>query len=374
MEVVLHRQDLYDALNKVVSVVDHRQVLPVLNHVKLMVCERCMTLIATDSEMMLKSDAPLISHVEKTHAFTLPARKLFDICRALPESVQVHMRIEQDWVVICAEDSHFTLSTLPVAAFPNIVLGSQLAVLQLEKLSALYPLFQRTQWAMAHQDVRHFLNGMRIEIGQGFIKAVAMDGHRLAINALAHDGANLRELVHCIVPRKAIMESLKLLSQSQLADLPVSIVISQRHLQIKSSQFELVTHLIESEYPNYLKLIPQEGKANMQFDVLLFKNALQRTAILANENFRTVSLQIQNNVMCIVASNAHHEEAKVQIAVEYRGPDVDIWFNISYLLDVLNVMKSDKAIMHLSGHEAGVLIEEVGSGKHDIFVIMPVKQ
>lgn len=374
MEIRVARQSLYQALSKIIGVVDHRQILPVLNHVKMVLSGDRMTLITTDSEMMLKSEVSLVNPVETACAFTLPAKKLFDICRSLPDSVEVKIRFESDWAVLQAEKSRFTLSMLSAADFPEIELGTALAVLALDKLSALCPLLQRTQFSMANQDVRHFLNGMRIEIGRGFIKTVAMDGHRLAINALSHEGAQTDSVVYCIVPRKAVTESLKLLSHSQLSDLPIEITISERHLQLKFSQFELITQLIESEYPNYLKLIPQEGQHQMRFNVQVFKEALQRTAILANENFRTVSLQIHNNALCIVTNNAQHEEANVRIPVEYTGEEVDVWFNINYLLDVCQVLRTEMAIMHLSPNEAGVLIEEVEGGKHDIFVIMPVKK
>ena len=372
MKFSIQREQLLKPLKNVIGVLEQRQILQILSHVLIRIKEQQVTITATDSEIELSSsmlldipreDSLSASRIETT----LPGRKLMDICRTLPEYAILHIELHNNQAIISACESRFVLTTLPATTFPTITLDSQCHEFNLSQKEFRY-LIHRTQFAMAQQDVRYFLNGMLLEANEGVIRAVATDGHRLAINNIASSTIN-NNFIRAILPRKSIIELNRLLNE---ADTELLVRISANHIQVESEGFNFISNLIEGEYPDYKRIIPKEGHNIIRLGCLEFKQALVRVAILANETFRGVRLQLRKNRMRITTNNTEQEIAEEQIMLSYEGDEIDIGFNINYLIDVLNIIGTGVIKLTLSGPSSSMLIEEGEGDGNSLFVIMPI--
>lgn len=368
MEFSIQREKLLKPLKAVVGVLEQRQILQILSHVLICLKEQSLSITASDSEIELSGEIMLDQSVAKPIASTLPGRKLMDICRALPENAILQIQLKENQAIICSGNSRFTLSTLPANSFPKITLAARHNEFLISQKD-LHFLINRTQFAMAQQDVRYFLNGMLLEVNEGLIRTVATDGHRLALNTVTAPVIN-NTIIQAIIPRKSITELNRLLDNS--SELDLCIFVSSNHIQIKANHFTLISNLIDGRYPEYTKIIPKDGKQHICFDCNHFKQALARVAILANEAFRSVRLQLRKGFARIVANNPEQEIAEEQIALDYQGEDVDIGFNINYLIDVLNTIGSGTVRLTFSSPSKSVLIEEEGGNGNSLFVIMPI--
>lgn len=206
----IKREGLLKPLQSVIGVVERRQTLPVLANVLVEATEEGLALTATDLEVELRAQVPLT--VGETGQITLPARKLMDIVRNLPEGATIRFQLEQERALIRAERSRFTLSTLSAGDFPTVDDIGEAQSVALPQ-SQLRWLIDKTHFAMALQDVRYYLNGLLLEMEPTHLRAVATDGHRLALTDIAVE-TDLAEPRQVIVPRKGVQEMLRLLEHS----------------------------------------------------------------------------------------------------------------------------------------------------------------
>lgn len=367
MKITSNRNDLLPALLQVSSVVEKRQTLPVLANILFRVEKGSMTLIATDLEVEVKTSIEVTA--EDDIEFTLPARKIVDICKALGDSVDLELDIQGDKTILKSGRGRYTLSTLPAADYPNLdaaVATQKIVVSQ----SELKRLLEKTQFAMAQQDVRYYLNGLLLEGRPGKLRAVATDGHRLALCDLKTDSANDLDM-QAIVPRKAVIELNRLLHTSD--DAPqVELQFSNSHMQVEFPNGSFTTKLVDGRYPDYAKVIPTAHTQELNADRDLLKGALTRTAILSNEKFRGVRFKVEPGILHLMAHNPEHEEAEEDLEVDYQGDELSIGFNVSYLLDVLSVLDGDKVNMGLIDATAScVITSDKGNGAR--YVVMPMR-
>ncbi|MBA6413664.1 DNA polymerase III subunit beta [Parahaliea sp. F7430] len=366
MKFVISRDALLKPLNLVAGVVERRQTLPILANVLLVLEGDQLALTGTDLEVELVGRVKLESPGEDGE-LTVPARKLVDICKSLPEGSEIEISASDNKVTVRSGRSRFTLSTLPARDFPSVddSIGTHQFTV---KQGQLRRLIERTGFAMAQQDVRYYLNGMLWELRSGRLRVVATDGHRLAMCTLA---AELEaEDTQVILPRKGVLELSRLLL---VDDQDISIVLGTNHIRATTDDFTFTSKLVDGKFPDYERVLPRSPDKAVIGSRLDLRQAFTRAAILSNEKYRGVRLKLSNDIMEIVANNPEQEQAEESVAVEYQGDSLEIGFNVSYLLDVLGVLTGEQIKLSMSDPNSSAQLEESEVDGDSVYVVMPMR-
>ncbi len=365
MKFTAERESFLTALQAIVGVVERRQTMPILSNLLLKADNNRLTLTATDLEIELVTY--LDADVAQPGSTTIPARKLLDIVRGLPPQADIAVSMEEQRVRVSSGRSRFALSSLPANEFPfldEIETGQSLTLSQ----KVLKRLIDRTQFAMAHQDVRYYLNGLLLVLQSTGLRAVATDGHRLALSD-ADAETGMDESRQVIVPRKAITELQRLLGD---IDAEVRVTLSDNHMQVVLPSLRFTTKLIDGRFPDYERVIPEVGDKRVVGDRDLVRQALSRTAILSNEKFKGVRLSLDENRLSLQAQNPDQEEAEDELEVVYDGPPLEIGFNVSYLLEALGAMTGESFSLELTGPDSSGLLRDE-SDRSSQYVVMPMR-
>lgn len=365
MKFTVSREDFLKPLQLVVGVVERRQTLPILSNVLINLNEGCLSLTGTDLEVEIVGHLSLDAPSEHGE-ITVPARKLMDICRSLPDNADIIFSEEAGRVLVTSGRSRFTLSSLPANEFPSVDDGPGKCEFSIEQ-NALKQLIDHTAFAMAQQDVRYYLNGMLLEVGDGRVRAVATDGHRLAMMDQDVDGLS-QELTQAILPRKGVIELSRLLSDEGA----VSVVVGNNHIRIATADFRFTSKLVDGAYPDYDRVLPKGGDKQVVGSREELRNAFSRTAILSNEKYRGVRLLLSDGLLTLVANNPEQEEAQEDVTVNYSSGDLEVGFNVSYIIDVLNVFRGSEARFTLSDANSSALIEDPANSSA-VYVVMPMR-
>jgi DNA polymerase-3 subunit beta len=367
MKVTIQRDALLKPLQVICGVVERRQTLPILANVLITIKDGCLSLTATDLEIEMIGNVMLSQPVDQG-AITVSARKLLDISRALPDDAMLELVLEGDHMILRSGKSRFMLTTLSAHDFPSIESGVFTTEFEISQ-EKLKKLIGKIYFAMGQQDVRHYLNGALFDINQGVIRCVATDGHRLAFSSIGDinfEGSNAK----VILPRKSVLELMRLLDANNEA--PVRVSVGDNHFRVTSAGFIFTSKLINAQYPDYEKLIPKSIEHTAIASREELKQALTRASILSNEKFRGVRLHLDNDLLKIMANNPEQEEAEELIQLNYQGIGMEIGFNVSYLLDVVSTIASDNIRWSFTDPNGGVLIES--SDKDDsLYVVMPMR-
>ena len=365
MKTTIKREDLLGPLQQVIGAVERRQTLPILGNVLLKSTGGDITVTATDLEIEMVSSVP----AEESEDFqtTIPARKLLDICKALPEGSTINFNIDENRVSLNSARSRFTLASLPARDFPGLDEIEEQLAFSIPQ-SQFKSLFDKTSFAMAQQDVRYYLNGILLELSAGKIKLVATDGHRLALSEVELD-TGVEDDRQLIIPRKAVLELARLLDAS---DSPAKCVLSQNHLRVKAGDLVFTTKLIDGKFPDYQRVIPVDGNKTMEVDRETLKQSMSRIAILSNEKYRGIRLTLSNGNLSIQANNPDQEEAEEELPVDYDEADMEIGFNVTYLIDVLNVLNSEKVQIRLKDSNSSAIMSD-SKDSSSLYVVMPMR-
>ena len=367
MKFTLLREQLLKPLQLVVGVIEKRQTMPILANVYLSIKDNTLSLTGTDMEVEMVVRIPLDSDYEEGE-ITVPAKKFADICRSLPEESQIKFDLKEQRVYVKAGRSRFQLSTLPASDYPATEQGEKDISFSVTQ-GQIKRLIDRTGFAMAHQDVRYYLNGMLWEVGSDYFRSVATDGHRLATCDLKGISTPIDDKQLAIVPRKGVLELSRLLDDSEDS---VDIALGPTHIQMSTEAFTFTSKLIDGKFPEYERVLPKGGDKIVFGAKAELKQAFARAAILSNEKYRGVRLLLSEGLLTIVANNPEQEEATEEVTVDYSGDEIEIGFNVSYLQDVTNVIDNDSIKFTLSGPNASVLIEEPNGGD-SMYVVMPMR-
>ncbi len=365
MKTTIKREDLLAPLQQVIGAVERRQTLPILGNVLLKSTGGDVRLTATDLEIEMV--ASLVADNAEDFETTIPARKLLDISKALPDGASINMAIADNRVSLTSGRSRFTLSSLPASDFPG-----------LDEIDAQHSfgvprkqfknLFEKTGFAMAQQDVRYYLNGILMEISSDTLRLVATDGHRLAMSELAVD-TGIDEERQIIVPRKAVLELSRLLDGS---DEEARIVLSPNHLRVELGSLVFTTKLIDGKFPDYQRVIPVDGNRMLEVERDVLKQSMSRISILSNEKYRGIRLVLAPGNLSIQANNPDQEEAEEELPVSYDEAEMEIGFNVTYLIDVLNVLESDKVKIKLKDANSSCVIND-SEDESSLYVVMPMR-
>ncbi|WP_374296866.1 DNA polymerase III subunit beta [Acinetobacter sp.] len=380
LHLKIAKETLLNVLTHVMGAVERRHTMNILSNIKIQVNESELTITGSDLEVELVASTALEAGAcIQAGESTVPARKLMDICKSLPNSALLDLQVTDDQrCVLVSGQSRFVLGTLPAEDYPLLnnesTQGTEVQVSQV----ALKHLFEKTAFAMAVQDVRFYLTGTLLEIEQNQLRAVTTDGHRLALSE-ATATSNTNEVQQAIVPRKAVGELQRLLT---VEDLPLTILIGRELLNVtieqpsKDNELAIVvrftTKLIDGKFPDYRRVIPKGGDkiATLAHDA--FKQTLQRVAILSNEKLRGVFLTFNADVLQLKANNPEQDEAVEDFAMQYQGDTLEMSFNAQYLLDVVNVLDGDDVQMQMSESNQSVLIQDPNQPAQT-YVVMPMR-
>jgi DNA polymerase-3 subunit beta len=364
MKLMAERESLLVPLQAVIGVVERRQTMPVLANVLLSVHDGRLSITATDLEVELVAATEVAA--QQTGDITVPGRKLLDILRALPEKLVVSLSVEAEKVVIKAGRSRFSLSTLPASEFPIIDDIHAEQAVQIPQ-PELLKLLEKTHFSMAQQDVRYYLNGMLLEIDGQLLRAVATDGHRLALcEGVLAAAAQFSQQV--IVPRKGVLELQRILGDGG----PVTVAIGSNHVRAQIGDIRFTSKLIDGRFPEYSRVIPAAPSAAITADRDHLRQALQRTAILSNEKYRGIRITVKKNLITVQAHNPEQEEAEEEIEVGYDGQDLEVGFNVNYLLDALGAIDGVDVELGLTDSNSSCLIRSPGVAAAR-YVVMPMR-
>ena len=341
MKLSAPRDTLLKPLQSVIGVVERRQTMPILANLLLKTQGDRLYVTATDLEVELVAETEV--GVEAPGEITVPGRKLYDICKALPDGVDVKLSVAGDRVTLSASRGRFTLSSLGAADFPTVEDIAARHDLQVDQ-RGLRRLLEKTHFSMAHQDVRYYLNGLLLEADEQTLRAVG-DGWTpaRAVLKLQLDTPTQRS-EQVILPRKAVLELQRLLE----GDGEVALTLGTNHVRVQLGAIRFTSKLIDGRFPEYGRVVPSDVNKVITAECSQLRQALQRAAILSNEKFRGVRLHVQANSLTIRANNPEQEEAEEELEVQYEGEDMEIGFNVNYLLDALGAVDEDFVQIGLS--------------------------
>ncbi|CAE6884395.1 Confers DNA tethering and processivity to DNA polymerases and other proteins. Acts as a clamp [Vibrio sp. B1REV9] len=365
MKFTIERSHLIKPLQQVSGALGGRATLPILGNLLIKVEENVLSMTATDLEVELVSKVTLEGDFE-AGSITVPSRKFLDICRGLPDDSIITFVLEGDRVQVRSGRSRFSLATLPANDFPNIEDWQSEVEVSLTQVE-LRTLIEKTQFSMANQDVRYYLNGMLFEIDGTTLRSVATDGHRMAVSQ-AQLGADFAQK-QIIVPRKGVQELVKLMDAPEQ---PVVLQIGSSNVRAEVNNFIFTSKLVDGRFPDYRRVMPQSTTKTLEAGCDELRQAFSRAAILSNEKFRGVRVNLAGSEMRITANNPEQEEAEEMLDVSFEGDAIEIGFNVSYVLDVLNTLRCDKVRVSMSDANASALIENADDDSA-MYVVMPIR-
>ncbi len=360
------RDTLLKPLQAVSGIVERRHTLPILSNVLLETADSSLNLLATDLEIQVATKADL-GKAAKSQAITVSARKLQDILRSLPDAATISLETQDAKLVLRAGKSRFNLQTLPAEDFPRLAEGAGEPTTVSVAQKQLKRMLQLVQYAMAQQDIRYYLNGLLLLIDGDKLTLVATDGHRLAYIATGLDKKQPR--AEAILPRKAVLELVKLLAENEDV---VELQIQQNQVRSRFGDIDLLSKVVDGKFPDFARVIPTNPPSRFVISRTDLQQALQRASILSNEKFRGVRWVLTKNLLRIVCTNAEQEEAEEELEIEYAGEPLDVGFNVTYLLDVLNNLSADQVECSLGDANSSMLVTVPGD-KNFKYVVMPMR-
>ncbi len=369
MELVARKADLVRELQFFQQIVERKNTIPILANVLIEATGNEIILLATDLEVTLRSRAE--AAVSRHGAVTLPAKKLYEVVRALPDG-DVNLETEKGGNGVKVSGGQFSsrMPTLPREDFPTITEppGANRAAI---KASTLAQMIAKTQFAITGEDTRYYLNGALFVIRSDQMTMVATDGHRLALVHAVREGAQKGEEVKAILPRKALAELGRLLAES---DGEVQYERGENHLFFEIGPRLLISRMIDGQFPAYEKVVPKSNDKHIEFERDRLTSAVRRVALLSNERSRAVKFQVEKGQVEVTSSSPEFGEAREPIAVDYTGPDITICFNAQYVLDFLNAAESEVVALHLKDDVSQAVMTPVGVDGYDYtYVIMPMR-
>ena len=365
MRFSLQREVFLKPLAQVVNVVERRQTLPVLANLLVQVQDGQLSLTGTDLEVEMISR--IVVDEAQDGETTIPARKLFEIVRALPDGSKVTVSQTAEKVTVSAGRSRFTLATLPANDFPSIDEVEATERVRVPE-AALKELIERTAFAMAQQDVRYYLNGLLFDLRENSLRCVATDGHRLALcEAQYEGGAQAKRQI--IVPRKGVTELQRLLEGG---DRELELEMGRGHIRVKRDDVTFTSKPIDGRFPDYEAVIPIGADKEVRIDREVLRASLQRAAILSNEKYRGVRIEVSPGQLKISAHNPEQEEAQEEVEADTRVDDLSVGFNVNYLLDALTALRDEHVVLALRDANSSALVREASNDRCR-HVVMPLR-
>jgi DNA polymerase III subunit beta len=370
MELVVRKSDLVRELQLFQGIVERKNTIPILANVLLEAKGEEIRFLATDLEVGLRSRCA--ASIAKPGALTLPAKKLYEIVKALPDT-DIRIEEEKSAVKLAADRFDSRMQTLPLDDFPSLpeASGASTATLNGKLLKAMV---DKTQFAMTSEDTRYFLNGALLVLTADGMGLVATDGHRLALAWAKREGEAAGppgEGERAILPKKTVWELGRLLGETE-GD--VRYERGENHLFFDVSGRVLISRMIDGQFPAYEKVVPKNNDKRIEFERERIAGAIRRVALLSNERSKALKMEIARDKVEISSSSPEFGEARESLTVDYAGAAVKTSFNAQYLLDFLNVVGTDSVAMELKDEVSQAVMKPVGGEDFDYtYVLMPMR-
>ena len=365
MNIKIDRELLLRPLGTVSGIVEKRHALPILSNLLLEGNQGKLTFTATDLEMQISTH--IETEIADDFQITISAKKLFDITRALPDESKMDIQIEESKVLVKAKKSRFNLQTLPPKDYPVMKKEEKDTVDLKLSQKEFKTLPKQVDFAMAQQDIRYYLNGLLIEVKDNNINIVGTDGHRLSFTSL-----KLKNPTHpaqVIVPRKTIVELTKLLNDTEDQ---LEISFTKNQVNFKFNEIDLITKVIDGKFPDYSRVIPQGHNNVFNVDRSLLLDSMLRASILSNDKYRGIRMVLEEGNLKLVSNNSEQEQAEEELEINYKGEKIDIGFNVTYLIDVLTNIQSDKLTIAFNDSSSSCLVTIPDNEKYK-YVVMPMR-
>lgn len=366
MKFVIDREKILPILGNMANITDRRPIQPILGNILIHAEKERCRFLATDLEVQLS--ASIDNPVDQEGQCTVPGRKLFDICRALPENSQIQIHKDGEKVTVRAGNARFTLHTLPAETFPYLSIadpgcsGSCLS-------PALHSALNTAATAMAQNDARFFLNGVLLEIQGSLLRCVSTDGHRLAMMEIPFDSLGDTPLYQGILPRKAVIELLRLLASNTGE---ATLLLAETSFVLEQDDLQFACKLIDAKYPEYRRVIPENHPHLAQVDRQKLKSALQQVSILTADKNPATRMTLNPEQMILRAHNEEQEDAEIGFPIHFDGPTMEIAFNIHYLLDATQIFAEETLTMRLRDGGSSALFTSAEQGT-PLYVVMPMR-
>lgn len=365
MNIQINRETLLKPLSAVTGIVEKRHTLPILSNLLLEAKQNKIYLTATDLEMQIS--LAIESATTGDFSTTISAKKLLDICRSLPDNSDINMATNDSRITLKAGKSRFNLQTLPAADYPVMSKNQGENTIVTIGQRQLRDLLKQVEFAMAQQDIRYYLNGLLFEVIANRLNIVGTDGHRLSFTST--ELKQNYEKQEVILPRKTVIELIKLLDDS---DEDVQIELSSNQVNFSFNNFKLISKVIDGKFPDYNRVIPTGHQNAFTVDRLAVLLAMQRASILSNEKYRGIRMVLSNNNLKLISTNSDQEEAEEELEIQYAGDSIDIGFNVTYLIDLLNNTNSEQTIFSFADANSSCLITIPDNTDYK-YVVMPMR-
>jgi DNA polymerase III subunit beta len=369
MEFVVRKNDLLRELQLFQGIVERKNTIPILANVLMEAKGEEITLLATDLEVGLRSKCA--ASVGKGGSVTLPAKKLYEIVKSLPDT-DIRVADDKSGVKIAADRFESRMQTLPREDFPTLPEPGSAPQTPLAS-SAVREMVAKTQFAITGEDTRFFLNGALFVLRPGDMSLVATDGHRLALVSVPRDGAATgSDENKAILPKKTLGELGRLLVESDGG--AISYERGENHLFFDAGGRLLISRMIDGQFPAYERVIPKGNDKRIEFERDRLANAVKRVQILSNERSRAVKIQIDKGKVEVTSSSPEFGEARETLPVDYSGAGMQICFNAQYVLDFLSAVTTDVVSLDLKDEVSQAVMKPVGAEGYDYtYVIMPMR-
>ncbi|HEV3217944.1 MAG TPA: DNA polymerase III subunit beta [Vicinamibacterales bacterium] len=374
MELVVKKNDLLRELQLFQGIVERKNTIPILANVLMEAKGNEIRMLATDLEVGLRSRCD--AAVEKGGSLTLPAKKLYEIVRALPET-DVRIAEDRNGVKVAADRFDSRMQTLPKEDFPAVPEATGTINATLPR-AAIREMVAKTQFAITGEDTRYFLNGALFILQPGSMSLVATDGHRLALVTVdrpktAAKGTNGGDEVRAILPRKTLWELGRLLADDD-GDGDIRYERGENHLFFDIGGRTLVSRMIDGQFPAFERVIPKGNNKRIEFERERLTNAVKRVALLSNERSRAVKFQLDKGKVEVTSSSPEFGEAKETLPVDYNDGSMQICFNAQYVIDFLGAVDTDNVALELKDEVSQAVMKPVGTEGYDYtYVIMPMR-
>jgi DNA polymerase-3 subunit beta len=372
MKLVIERGELLKALGHVTSVVERRTTIPILSNVLLRAAAGSLHFNATDLEREVSEQTT--AEVLLDGAITVPAHMLHDIVRKLPDGAQVELLrdAERERVSLTSGQSRFALQTLPAEDFPDLAAGEMSHEFSLPS-HELKRLIEKTRFAISTEETRYYLNGIYLHTatgpdGEPTLRAVATDGHRLAQIELAQP-AGAEGMPGIIIPRKTVHEVHRLLEDGGK---DATVGVSSSKVRFDIGHITLTSKLIDGQFPDYARVIPQANDKQMRVSNAEFMSAVDRVSTIASERGRAVKLALSPDKLVLSVNNPEGGSATEELAIDYQSDPLEIGFNARYLLDIAGQLESEQAIFLLADPGSPTLVRD-SDDVSALYVLMPMR-
>ena len=365
MNIKINRDTLLKPLSSVSGIVERRHTLPILSNLLLEVKLSKIALTATDMEMQISLSVD--TAVKEELAITVSAKKLLDICRSLPENAEINLTTQESRLQIKAGKSRFNLQTLPATDYPVMAKAAGNITTITINQNTLKGLFKQVEFAMAQQDIRYYLNGLLFEVTANRLNVVGTDGHRLSFTST--ELSQNYEKQELILPRKTVIELIKLLDDS---DEDVVIEIATGQVNFTFNDIQLISKIIDGKFPDYTRVIPIGHQNSFTVNRMVILLAMQRASILSNEKYRGIRMVIAKNSLRLISTNSEQEEAEEELEINYIGDALDIGFNVTYMIDVLNNVDSENIVFSFADANSSCLVTVPDDDDYK-YVVMPMR-